>query len=120
MNLSRVAEWCGNPVEVTARFIPKFLWTTASIDVLVDSRCVLRTGGKWKIVGTSAARFDHAGSIHDIELTWGLCPLRSFSIKIKIDRELIADTRVLVSNWPTSLWPVAAFLVWFGWAVVHL
>ena len=33
-------QWHGSTVEVTARLIPRFLWTTASIDVFIDGECV--------------------------------------------------------------------------------
>jgi hypothetical protein len=113
---TQVGEWNGDPIEVAGQFVPKYLWTTASIDVFVKSQCVLRTGGKWKLTGATATQFQSAGSNHSIELAWGRFKMRSFPIRITIDGQLIADTHVFVPNWPLSLWPLAASLVWLVWA----
>ena len=34
-------QWNGSAVEVTAHLVPRFLWSTASIDVFLDGRCIL-------------------------------------------------------------------------------
>jgi hypothetical protein len=63
--------WQGKTVQVRARYVPRFLWTTASIDVFLDARCVFRTGGKLKVTGSHSASFGDGGSEHLMELTWG-------------------------------------------------
>ena len=54
--------WEGSAVEVRARVVPRYLWTTTSIDVFVDGRCILKTGGQMKAVGSSFAEFHHGGA----------------------------------------------------------
>jgi hypothetical protein len=116
MLLARVGEWRGRAVEVTARLIPKYLWTTASIDVYVDSGCVLQTGGKLESTGSVFARFYDSGATHDIEVQWGRGGVRGFPIRIMIDGQLVADSRVFVDNWPLALWPLVLFVVAAAWA----
>jgi len=118
MTLALAGEWRGRALQVTARLIPRFLWTTASIDVFLDACCVLQTGGKMKLTGGSTARFEDSGTIHDIELTWGRARLRWFPVKITIDGQLVADSKVFVDNWPLELWPSAVLVgavAWLFW-----
>jgi hypothetical protein len=117
MRLAKFGDWRGRSVEVTARLIPRYLWTTASIDVYIDSECVLRTGGQMKSVGTATDEFYASGSIHTVELTWGRPGIGSFPVTIAIDDEFVADSRVCVENWPIGLWPfitlpIAAWAFW--------
>jgi hypothetical protein len=118
MPLARVGEWRGRTVEVTGRVIPRFLWMTASIDVYIDSECVLQTGGQLKSVGASRAEFYDSGSSHEIMLEWDRPGLGSFPITITIDGELVAESRVFVENWPLALWPLVlltAAAAWIFW-----
>src|SRR5262249_10297062 len=91
-------EWHGSTVEVTARLIPRFLWTTASIDVFIDGECVLRTGGQLKITGSSSAEFSHRGRMHQVELSWGHGSLEGFPYQLRIDRSKVAVSRVSIQN----------------------
>jgi hypothetical protein len=122
MALKRVGEWRGRSVEVTGHLIPRYLWTTASIDVFIDSDCVLQTGGELKIVGASTAQFYDSGSDHQIVLEWGRPAITGFPIEITIDGELVARSYVTVDNWPLALWPAllvaagAAAALWPLWA----
>jgi hypothetical protein len=121
MALSRIGEWRGRSVEVTGRLIPRFLWMTASIDVYIDSECVLQTGGQLMVVGGSTAQFYNSGSTHEIALEWGYPGISGFPIWINIDGEFIAESRVTIDNWPLSFWPVlvvvavAAAVLWRLW-----
>jgi hypothetical protein len=63
--------WQGKAVSVRARYVPRFVWTTASIDVYLDDRCVLRTGGQFKLTGSHSATFTDGSTEHRMELTWG-------------------------------------------------
>ncbi len=118
MALARVGEWRGRTVEVTARVIPRYLWTTASIDVYIDAECVLQTGGQMKATGGCTAQFYDSGSTHEIVLEWGLPLITSFPVTITIDGELVVDSPVTVDYWMLALWPaivVAAGAVWIFW-----
>jgi hypothetical protein len=119
---SRIALWRGRAIEVTAHLIPRCLWTTASIDVFVDSQCVLRSGGKLAAIGGVSAQFYDSGATHDIELCWGRAQIQCFPIEIKIDGEVVARSKVYVDNWPLVLWPatlVAGAIFWGFWHVAH-
>jgi hypothetical protein len=95
--------WHGSTIEVTARLIPRYLWTTASIDVFLDGRCILRTGGQMKTIGSSSAEFHHDGAVHIVELSWdrvqpqGLTR-HSFPYQLSIDGAKLAASEVAVDN----------------------
>jgi hypothetical protein len=95
--------WHGRAVEVTARLIPRYLWTTASIDVFLDGQYILRTGGQMKAVGSSSAEFHLDGSVHSVELSWGAAQGFSFPYQLWIDGAKVVVSEVAVEN--------AAFIV---------
>jgi len=104
MGMNEVARWQGSAVEVQARLVPRFLWNTASIDVFLDGKCILRTGGKLNLTGSYSATFDHSGSTHKAELTWGFSGLSfSFPYRLQIDGVPVVASRVQVENWWTGL-----------------
>ena len=107
--MSELITWQGSKVDVQARLIPRFLWSTASIDVLLDGECILRTGGQVKAIGSQSAIFCHSGSEHTVELSWGVGFLWSFPYQLRIDGAPISIARVHVRNWPLGL--CVAFLV---------
>jgi len=100
--------WKGASVHVTSRIIGRYAWTTASIDVSVNGKTVLRSGGVMKITGDTVSTFEHEGASHRVALSWGGISLRSFPFRLEIDGDLIADSRVFVSNWWVAYWPLAA------------
>ncbi len=113
--------WRGCTVEVTARLVPRYLWSTASIDVHLDGRCILRTGGQRKIVGSSTAEFQHDGESHTVALSWdqvrsdGFAGL-SFPFHLSIDDAKVAASEVPVEN-PQFLFVsiLSAFAVFVFW-----
>ena len=107
--MSEIIQWQGSRVDVRARLIPRFLWTTASIDVFLDEQCILRTGGQMKCTGSYSTTFTHSGSAHTAELAWGYGFLFSFPYKLRIDGTAVSEARVRVQNWPLGL--IFAFLV---------
>jgi hypothetical protein len=122
MPLARIGEWRGRAIEVTAHLIPRYLWTTASIDVYIDSECVLRTGGKLAATGGVRSEFYDSGATHEIALNWGRPQLQSFPIEITIDGKLIVRSQANVDNWPLALWPAAlvvAGIAWAFWRATH-
>ncbi len=117
--MSEIIQWQGSRVDVQARLISRFLWTTASIDVFLDGQCILRTGGQMKCTGSHSATFTHSGATHSAELSWGYGFLRSFPYKLQIDGVPISQARVRVRNWPLGLiWPALFAIVLL--AIYHL
>ena len=102
--MNEVARWRGSAVEVQARLVPRFLWNTASINVFLDGRCILRTGGKLNLTGSHSATFDHSGSTHTAELSWGFSGLSfSFPYRLQFDGVPVVASRVHVENWWTGI-----------------
>src|SRR5258706_6803318 len=106
-------EWKGQLVLVSAAYIPRLLWQTASIVVFVHGECVLQTPGKYRFIGSHTNRFTQLGVPHEAVLSWGLAGLRSFPFQLSIDGERVLKSRVYTSNWPLSLWPLAILLPCF-------
>ena len=90
--------WHECPVEVKARLVPRYFWTTASIDVFLDGRCIVQTGGQRKITGSSSAEFDHDGTTHVVELSWGKAWGTKFPYVLTIDNAKVALADVPVEN----------------------
>ena len=101
--MSELITWQGSKVDVQARLIPRFLWSTASIDVFLDGDCILRTGGQMKATGSQVATFSHSGTEHEAELSWGVGFFWSFPYQLRIDGAPIAVARFHVQNWPLGL-----------------
>ena len=111
MGMNEVARWQGRVVEVKARLVPRFLWNTASIDVFLDGQCILRTGGKLNLTGSHSATFDHSGSTHTAEVSWGFSGFSfSFPYRLQIDGVPVVTSRVHVENW----WMAVAVGIVFG------
>jgi hypothetical protein len=103
---SPIPLWNDHRIDVQAALVPKYLWTTASIDVYLDGVCILRTGGKLRPTGLIETAFTDAAGMHRVALTWGVGWLRQFPFVLYIDGEVVAHSRVRVSNWPLGM------LVW--------
>src|SRR5262245_32270742 len=71
MTSSQSHKWKDSALEVTARLIPRFVWMTASIDVVLNGQPILRSGGEMRITGSAVSEFDYRGSVHRCELSWG-------------------------------------------------
>jgi hypothetical protein len=108
--MSGPIQWQDGTIEVRARLVPRYLWSTASIEVLLDGRCILQTGGRMKFTGTEVATFTHAGSEHTARLLWGAGFLRSFPYKLRIDDAPVSEARAHIRNWPVGLVVVAVVL----------
>jgi hypothetical protein len=107
--------WRGTPVSITAKLVPRCVWQSASIDVAVNGRVVLKTGGVFKLVGKHAETFTFDGIGHSVEVTWGKAALRSFPFSLSIDGMPVMESRVPISNWWLALWPWALFVAFFVW-----
>jgi hypothetical protein len=101
-------EWSGSLLEVRARAIPRFLWTTVSIDVLLDCEPVLRTGGQLKSAGTASAQVLYRGKYREFELSWSNVQSGGFPYVLRIDGERALSSTVAVEN----IWFVLLF--WLG------
>ena len=116
--------WQNKSVRVEARTVPRFMWTTASIDVYLGEECVLRTGGKVDFKGTYSTSFNFDGSEHRADLTWGLCRQRHFPYQLRIDGRLIDESRVQVKNFQLVYIPVsiviALLFVFIRYILPHL
>jgi len=107
--MNEIIKWQGSVVDVQARLVPRYLWNTASIEVFLDGQPILRTGGQFKFTGSYATTFEHSGSTHTTELTWGFCGLSfSFPYQLRIDGTPVAASRVRIRNWPVALVVMAA------------
>ena len=96
---SDVVQWRGADLAIRARWVPRCLWCTASIDVFLAGECVLRTGGQLKIVGSATNGFDYQGTRHEAKLSWGRYERGGFPIEVKIDGEHVASSHLVVENW---------------------
>ena len=98
-----------------ARTVPRYAYQSASIEVAVNGRPVLRTGGVLKVVGEHVDTFEHDGKQHSICLRWGRIRLKKgFPFWLTIDDTAILEGSVPVQSWWLSLWPYAAILaLWF-------
>jgi hypothetical protein len=106
MEQRRIGEWESEPILVGARLVPRYLWTTASIDVFVGSQRVLATGGRMKVAATCTAEFNAGGSIHRVALAWSAPQQGSFPIEVTIDGRLVANTFVHLRRWYLAAWPL--------------
>ena len=113
--------WQDKPVRVRARLVPRCLWTTASIDVFLADRCVLRTGGQAKLKGSYSASFSDGGSEHKIEVKWGISRNHQFPYQLRIDGVAVDDSRVQVENPHMIFIPaciiVALFFLFFNFVL---
>jgi hypothetical protein len=71
LEMSETVKWQGGTLDVQARLVPRYLWNTASIDVFLDGRPILRTGGQLKLTGSQTATFTYADTAHTAELSLG-------------------------------------------------
>ena len=102
LEMDEVVKWQGSTVEVEAPLIRRLLWTTTSINVILDGKPILRTGGQLKFVGSQSAVFTHSGLEHTAKLNWGMSGLCSFPYQLRIDEVLVSTARVHIRNWPIA------------------
>jgi hypothetical protein len=107
--------WRGTPVSITAKLVPRYAWQSASLDVAVNGRFVLKTGGVFKLVGKHAETFASDGIEHSVEVTWGKAALRSFPFSLSIDGMSVLESRVPICNWWLALWPWALLVAFVAW-----
>jgi hypothetical protein len=110
-----VASWNDRVIAVTAHLVPRYAWTSATIDVEVGNDTVLGTGGVLKVSGKHVETFELLGTAHTVQITWDKAALRSLPFSLHIDGAIILGSRVPVANWWLGLWPWAIFLAFLVW-----
>jgi hypothetical protein len=116
--MSNIVKWQDSTVDVRAWLVPRFLWSTASVEVFLDGQCILRTGGQMKFTGSYSTTFSHSGSTHTAELRWGMM-LFSLPYQLRIDGVSIADSRVRVKNWLLGMIAWALVGAIFAAVILH-
>lgn len=110
--MSEVIQWQGSNVDVRARLAPRYLWSTASIDVFLDGQCILATGGQLNLTGSHSATFSHSGKTHKAKLSWGRGSSSGwFPYQFQIDGSPVSESRVYVQNRTMVLMVKLALLV---------
>ena len=109
-----MATWHGSAVSVRSHVVPRYLWTTVSINAYLDDQCILQTGGKLNPTGSSSATFNHGGATHTAELSWGVGIWYAFPYQLKIDGVPVMASRVRADNWYITLIMGILFGIVFG------
>lgn len=105
--------------QVRARLVPRYLWTSASIDVYLNGRCILMTGGQMKLSGGYSSAFKDGGKEHLAELKWGLADQHQFPYELWIDGTKVMQSWVPVENWRLGYVPVGIiFIIMFAVSAV--
>lgn len=108
--------------QVRAYLVPRYLWTSASIEVYLDGRCVLTASGQTKLAGTYASAFNDGGREHLAELKWGKAQQHQFPCELWVEGKKVMESRVPLENWWLGYTPAAIiFLIMIGitFAGVH-
>ena len=112
--------WKQHRVTVDAKHLAKRAWLTASIDVLLDGKLLLKTGGQFRYQGSCVNAFASENGIHAVVLIWGKSFWGvTFPYVLRIDNEDVGKGRVKVENWflgwplQLVLWAVILLLLWF-------
>lgn len=111
----RIASWNGSPVSVTARLVPRYAWTSATIDVFIEEEPVSRTGGVMKLVGKHSEVFHSAQGEHTAEVQWGRAGYVPSLSNLTIDSTLVLESQVSIQNWWLALWPWGLVLAVACW-----
>ena len=90
--------WNNADLSIRARFMPEKLFLVATIDVWLDQRRILSTGGKLKLQGTCVERFDHLGAQHQVRLEWQKFLLHYVPCSLFVDNLLIATETIRIDN----------------------
>jgi hypothetical protein len=109
------ADWKGEQVTITARLVPRYAFMTASIDVSLGGKPILKTDGVLKLVGGQVANFERNGRAHSVEASWGKAALKYFPVKVIVDGQLLVEAPVKISNWWLVYWPWLILLGVLAW-----
>jgi hypothetical protein len=109
--VAEFTQWHGSDLEVRARPVARYLWTTVSIDALLDGEPILRTGGQASALGGCRSKFRHERKAHRADLSWGKMANGAFPFILRIDDEVVLASEVPVENWGIVLAGWIAVLV---------
>jgi hypothetical protein len=111
MSVAPETIWKGTPIRVTARIVPRYAWLTTSIDVAVDGRVVLKTGGVRKVVGVHDETVEVDGVRRRLSLAWGAFSSGSFPFSLAIDDAVVLESRVSAPYWWVAYWPIVVCIL---------
>jgi hypothetical protein len=107
-----MSRWEDCDLEVKAELVPRYCWTTASIDIYLDDLCILRTGGVLRLKGAQTKTFMHKDENHALELSWESSLLSvGFPYQLSIDGRAVMTAKVYPRNWPLVFIPLSAMAV---------
>ena len=109
INKGNSVHWEGCDLAVKAEYVPRYLYTTASINVHVNANCILRTGGVWRLWGKQGADFVHNEKKHHAELSWR-SGRSEFEYELTIDGQRVLKSVVTPRNFLMPLIPIALLL----------
>jgi hypothetical protein len=104
-----ITNWKGSEIVTRASYLPQRLWLAATIDVLLDGKKILSTGGQLKFEGTYVQQFEYDQSEHTARLEWGRFSGRTIPSTLYIDEERIMQGGVNIENWQMKLIPQILF-----------
>jgi hypothetical protein len=107
--------WNGHRVTVEAYKLARRAWITTSIDVLLDSEAILKSGGKLQFTGTCSEIFHQEDGDHRVDLSWGRSFWGlSFPFRARIDGVEVCSGRVRVARWYVQ-WLFVVLAVALAW-----
>ena len=106
--------WRDRRLEVKARVVPRYFWSTVSINVHLDGTALIRTGGVFRGKGLNEAQFDEWGETHSLGLSW-TSPTRGFYFpyRLLVDDGVVLESTVKPPNWPMVFMPVLPLALMF-------
>ena len=99
--------WNNREVHVIGLVVPRYFWTTVSVDVYFDGSRIIRTGGVFRLSGVQTAEFEYQGQSHLMELSWQ-SGKSTIQFELNIDGHSILKSSVFPQNWPMLFVPVLA------------
>ena len=103
-----MTRWQNCDLEVKAEIVPRYFWTTVSIDTYLNGLCILRTGGQLRMTGRQSNEFRYDGESHLAELSWGWSRGIQFPYQLSIDGRAVVNSTICLRNWPYIFIPIAA------------
>lgn len=105
-------EWNGHCIRVQSALVPRYFWTSASVDAYVDQSCVIKTGGVFRFSGIETGDLNDRGKNHVMQMAWNVGG-RDLAVRyeLAIDGHVLLKSRVFPRNWPLLIFPLAGLLL---------